>query len=257
MTDPIHTGAGPAASGEQPDETDAARRVMLMVAMPGVISTSLIRAIELEFPWVVVEQRLDVAAACQPFDEPLALILCEPHTLPAVEAIASEILRIHPLASAAAIEHGDREPSLHLKDALRSRLVRGVLPMNLRLDVWLSVVRLLLHGGEYFPARMFFSQIAGGASPGTASGMTDESRAIADDDELATLTARELQILEMVARGLQNKTIAAEFSLSEHTVKVHLHNIIGKLGVQNRSEAAARFREGISARADGIFRVRK
>lgn len=257
MIDRIHTGAGPGASGEPEGGAGAARRAMLTVAMPGVVSTSLIRAIELEFPWIVVEQRSDISAACQPFDEPLALILCEPHGLPAVEAVSSDILRLHPLASVAVIEHGDREPSFRLKDALRSPLVRGVLPMNLRLDVWLAIVRLLLHGGEYFPARMFFSQIASEAALIPASGMAGASFASGEEDELATLTARELQILEMVARGLQNKTIAAEFSLSEHTVKVHLHNIIGKLGVQNRSEAAARFREGISARADGMFRIQK
>ena len=255
MSDPIYTGAGAAASGDQADEAVAARRVMLLVTMPGVVSTSLIRAIELEFPWIVMEQRLDVSAACQPFGEPLALILCEPYHLAALEAVSSEILRIYPLASAAVIEQGEREPSLRLADMLRSRLVKGVLPMNLRLDVWLSVVRLLLHGGEYFPARMFFAQIGSEARTAAAPGAS--SFGATGEDELATLTARELQILEMVARGLQNRTIAEEFSLSEHTVKVHLHNIIGKLGVRNRSEAAACFREGISARADGMFRARK
>jgi DNA-binding NarL/FixJ family response regulator len=256
LSDPIHTGTGPAAAS-QPGEAAPARRVMLMVAMPGVVSTSLIRALELEFPWIVVEQRPDIFAACQPFDEPLALILCEAHVLPAVEAISSEILRIHPLASAAVIEQGDREPSFRLKDVLSSRLVRGILPMSLKLDVWLSVVRLLLHGGEYFPARMLFSQIAREAASSPVSGTISPPYAISDDDDLATLTARELQILEMVARGLQHRTIAAEFSLSEHTVKVHLHNIIGKLGVRNRSEAAACFRKGMNLRADGMFRIRR
>jgi DNA-binding NarL/FixJ family response regulator len=52
-----------------------------------------------------------------------------------------------------------------------------------------------------------------------------------------------MQILEMVSRGLQNKAIAAEFNLSEHTVKIHLHNIISKLGIHNRTEAAARYRD--------------
>ncbi|WP_323131382.1 response regulator transcription factor [Sinorhizobium medicae] len=46
----------------------------------------------------------------------------------------------------------------------------------------------------------------------------------------------------MVSRGLQNKIIAAEIRLSENTVKIHLHNIITKLGAHNRTEAAARFR---------------
>jgi DNA-binding CsgD family transcriptional regulator len=42
--------------------------------------------------------------------------------------------------------------------------------------------------------------------------------------------------------GLQNKIIAAKMDLSEHTVKVHVHNIIRKLKVHNRTQAAAVFR---------------
>jgi DNA-binding NarL/FixJ family response regulator len=47
--------------------------------------------------------------------------------------------------------------------------------------------------------------------------------------------------LELVARGTPNKLIATEFGLSEHTVKIHMHNIIRKLRVHNRTEAAAFF----------------
>ncbi len=50
-------------------------------------------------------------------------------------------------------------------------------------------------------------------------------------------------MLELVSHGLQNKTIAAELSLSEHTVKLHMHHIIGKLGVRNRTEATVWFME--------------
>ena len=60
--------------------------------------------------------------------------------------------------------------------------------------------------------------------------------------QMAELTAREVEVLERVARGLQNKTIAEEFNLSENTIKIHLHNIISKLGAHNRTEAAAKFR---------------
>jgi DNA-binding NarL/FixJ family response regulator len=42
--------------------------------------------------------------------------------------------------------------------------------------------------------------------------------------------------------GLQNKIIAVKMELSEHTVKVHVHNIIRKLKVHNRTQAAAVFR---------------
>jgi DNA-binding NarL/FixJ family response regulator len=51
-----------------------------------------------------------------------------------------------------------------------------------------------------------------------------------------TLTPRELDIVRMVAQGLRNRVIAQRLSISEGTVKVHLHNIYEKLGVDGRLE---------------------
>lgn len=48
------------------------------------------------------------------------------------------------------------------------------------------------------------------------------------------LTAREVEIVRMIAQGSRNKTIAERLSISQGTVKVHLHNIYGKLGVDGR-----------------------
>jgi DNA-binding NarL/FixJ family response regulator len=52
------------------------------------------------------------------------------------------------------------------------------------------------------------------------------------------LTAREIDIVRLVARGLRNKEIAAEITVTEGTVKMHLHNIYDKLGVSTRTELA-------------------
>jgi two-component system, NarL family, nitrate/nitrite response regulator NarL len=51
-----------------------------------------------------------------------------------------------------------------------------------------------------------------------------------------TLTPREIEIVRMVAQGLRNKVIAERLSISEGTVKVHLHNVYEKLGVDGRLE---------------------
>ncbi|MDP1712103.1 MAG: response regulator transcription factor [Candidatus Nanopelagicaceae bacterium] len=51
------------------------------------------------------------------------------------------------------------------------------------------------------------------------------------------LTKRELQILELAAKGETNKAIGAQFSLSSRTVEVHMRNIFTKLGVSSRTEA--------------------
>lgn len=56
---------------------------------------------------------------------------------------------------------------------------------------------------------------------------------------LESLTARELEVLQAMAAGLQNKEIAAKLVISERTVKFHVSAILGKLGAGNRTEAVA------------------
>jgi two-component system, NarL family, nitrate/nitrite response regulator NarL len=51
------------------------------------------------------------------------------------------------------------------------------------------------------------------------------------------LTAREIEVLELVARGLPNKSIGRELGISEHTVKFHVGSILTKLGAESRTEA--------------------
>jgi len=51
------------------------------------------------------------------------------------------------------------------------------------------------------------------------------------------LTPRELEVLRLLAQGLPNKAIAQRLEISEHTVKFHVNAILGKLGVQSRTEA--------------------
>ena len=53
------------------------------------------------------------------------------------------------------------------------------------------------------------------------------------------LTARELEVVALIARGASNKIIARELDLSPHTVKRHVANTLAKLGVTSRGQASA------------------
>ncbi|KOG25670.1 MULTISPECIES: response regulator [Streptomyces] len=85
-------------------------------------------------------------------------------------------------------------------------------------------------------------------SPAVASRLVSAARGpAAPVDE--TLSAREREVLTLVARGTSNRRIAAELFISEATVKTHLTHIYGKLGVNDRAAAvAAGYDQGILGR---------
>jgi DNA-binding NarL/FixJ family response regulator len=70
-----------------------------------------------------------------------------------------------------------------------------------------------------------------------------DSRRVAPADKDKTLSAREQEVLRLVAQGLANKQIARRLGISERTVKAHLTNVFSALGVSDRTQAALWARE--------------
>ena len=56
------------------------------------------------------------------------------------------------------------------------------------------------------------------------------------------LTPRELEVLELIARGMRNREIASALFISQSTAKVHVRHVLEKLGVRTRAQAVARSR---------------
>ena len=236
-------------------------RSIVFVSSPGRVPSCVVDAVEREFPRFCTEHVEDIEDIGMDFGYPVGLFLIDKAFLPGLDEKIRRHRDRHRHATVAVLFDDVESARADFPSICRSEFVRSVLPMNLKLDVWLSVVGLLLRGGEYFPAslmrrwpspnRLRFRQpyafaLADPVAPPQA-GMVE-----AQEADLNELTEREREVLRHVAQGTQNKMIASELGLSEHTVKIHIHNIIRKLRVRNRTEAAAVFlQSSMSGRGGG------
>jgi DNA-binding NarL/FixJ family response regulator len=107
---------------------------------------------------------------------------------------------------------GDAQAVRALKVGARAFLLKSSLRKEL-----LDAVRLVHAGRRYVPAEI--------------------AQEIAIHAAEEPLSEREIAVLEMVASGKANKTIASDLSLSEDTVKAHLRNVFSKLDVNDRTQA--------------------
>jgi DNA-binding NarL/FixJ family response regulator len=85
-------------------------------------------------------------------------------------------------------------------------------------------------------------QVAAGQSlldPAVTARVLERLRRKDEDDELAVLTDQERRILDLIAEGLTNRQIGEQMFLAEKTVKNYVSNVLSKLGMSRRTEAAA------------------
>jgi two-component system, NarL family, nitrate/nitrite response regulator NarL len=101
---------------------------------------------------------------------------------------------------------------------------RGFLPTNLGLRVLLAALERLRCGGSYVPLSLT-EPTAVGAQDGRGTPWCE-------------LTRRQGEVLALITAGLSNKRIAAALTTSESTVKAHVKQIIRRLDVANRTQAA-------------------
>ena len=131
-----------------------------------------------------------------------------------VEAAAA-IRREFPAARLIALTTygGDEDIRRALAAGVSSYLTKDVLH-----DELLKAIRAVHSGETYLPASV--------------------AAAVSGESPAADLSAREVQVLQLIVRGLPNKQIAFTLGIAEHTVKNHVKNILAKLAVQDRTQAA-------------------
>ena len=109
--------------------------------------------------------------------------------------------------------------------------LQGFIPTSSSAEVAAAALRLVIAGGSYFP-RVPFRERTVMEAPALAGGAALPMR----------LTPREQAVLDLLRCGTPNKIIAHRLGMSLSTVKAHVHNIIRKLNVRNRTEVAVTLR---------------
>jgi DNA-binding NarL/FixJ family response regulator len=112
----------------------------------------------------------------------------------------------------------------------------GIVPKQTSTELLVKSIRKV-HAGEFWLDRTTTAEVirrlakkgAGNANTGARLGLREQGGA---------LSAREREIVILVAQGFKNKEMAERMFISEQTVKNHLHNIFDKLGVSDRLELA-------------------
>ena len=122
-----------------------------------------------------------------------------------------------------------RDDEEKLFEAIKSG-AQGYLLKNMHSTELIAMARRALAGEVAIPPRL-------------AGQMLDEFRRLSqltarEKDDVEELSNRELEVLKLVALGKTDKEIALALSLSIHTVKTHLRNILAKLHVSGRKDAA-------------------
>lgn len=116
----------------------------------------------------------------------------------------------------------DNENKNQIAKSLRCG-VRGYIPSDTPLEIAARAIKLVMAGGVFVPATLVLDE-------------DDEIDPKSLENKL-DFTPREHDVLRRLQKGESNKLIAHELNLSESSVKVHIRNIMRRLGVHNRTEA--------------------
>jgi DNA-binding NarL/FixJ family response regulator len=120
-------------------------------------------------------------------------------------------------------------------DVRADRGASGFIPKSSSAPVLLAALRLVLSGGVYVPPLVLATAAPAAAGAPLA---TDRRR-----ERAAALTPRQLEVLDLMAKGRTNREICDSLGIAEGTVKAHVATLLEALDVANRTEAASVIRD--------------
>ena len=211
---------------------------MLFKARHDLISHSLVRAVADCY----IDYQVELVSHLNGEENGVALVAFQLDPDANADAGVAQVRHLYPEAVLTVLVSSPAQVPSGIDDLVGRGMLQGVVPLTLSLSLWLAAFGLLLNGGIYLPPgvllRRAFNADGGIADHGGVHAEQELSEPD-DADRQDDLTNREQEVLKLLSMGFQNKIIASRMNLSEYTVKVHVHNIIRKLRVHNRTQAAA------------------
>ncbi len=170
-------------------------------------------------------------------DQGFDLVLYHAHASEA-ESVQNISMLLRSLSGVPLIVLSDAEDA-HQPETICSMLQQGahgfIPTRSMGIPMIVAAIRLVEAGGTFAPLDILFKDGQHAAEPKTAPSRQDR------------LTSRQIIVLRHLQQGHANKIIAHELGMSESTVKVHVRNIMRKMGATNRTQAVYK--------AQGVLRV--
>jgi DNA-binding NarL/FixJ family response regulator len=236
----------------RPGHGESEQKLIFVVAEPDFLVECLAEVLERRFPDHDIIVANDTVDVLKHHTADVRLVLFHRKDTRDIARVLRGIEAYAPSTAVGVLidDPGSLDPLLNL--LVEGLHIDGILPLDVRLDVFLAGVDLLVKGGEHFPSALLRRLKAARPSPGLpgARSVSDllTRQANIDIEEIGSLgshlTTREVEILDLLCKGTQNKLIAHRLNLSENTIKAHVRNIYRKLHVRNRTEAALRCFDG-------------
>lgn len=223
------------AAGHFETESDAGKQAfpdasahIVVISASALIRTCLMHCLNSSETGLVVNGYADVEDWGRQRQGASVVLLCATgarETTIAIERLVGRALTIAPGARVVVIS--DTKSTGEVSKAIEQG-ASGYIAMDSSVDVAIAAIRLIRSGGVFVPSHSVLQS------------QTQVSPATAGQKSLReVVTAKQLEVIGLVRRGLPNKLIAAELEMSEFTVKVHVRNIMKRLHARNRTEVVA------------------
>lgn len=206
---------------------DASAHIVVICAN-ALTRTCLMHCLTASETGLVVEGYIDVEEWGRRGQGASVALLCVTgtrETTIAVERMVRRVLAITPGVRVVVIS--DMKSASDVSKALEQG-ASGFIAMDSNVDVAIAAIRLVRSGGVFVPSHSVMqSRTETMPLPNGRGSLRDR------------VTAKQLEVVGLIRRGLPNKLIAAELEMSEFTVKVHVRNIMKRLNARNRTEVVA------------------